>query len=550
MRKLLLFIIILMWSTLAHAQDFSSGKADVQITGSASAGFNVYDMSGAPDRQRPFGYFVNISLSPQINNLSLPFTVIINQQQTRFTQPFNRFGISPKYKWVTLHAGHRNLNFSDFTLSGITFFGAGIELKPGKWNFGGMYGKFRDAEDEVTTLYQIPRLERKGYAGRVGYGDKKNNLNFVFMRAEDDENSINLSDSLMRNIENKANTALGVKSDVSLGKRLKWNIDAGLSLMTENLNAIGSEDLEGELPFDAKVNASSHINYAGSTNLTYKMKKMNIGAQYRYIQDGYESLGLNYLLSDLQQFTINLQRTMLKQKMNVNLSFGRMQNNLSERLASKTDRNIGSAQIMYKMSQRLTWSLSYANFSVEQKQIRDDVANNIFLIEQVNHTLNLTPIYFWSNEKASNNIATNISYQQLNDNSEVESFSENQLVTLSTNFQSTRLNSGWGYGFGVQYNSFDSYLIDQQRTGVNFSLKKSFKDNKYHVGTQAFVTFEEAGNVMSNSLTASYKPHPKHSVQLFYNILQVDNNVTFTEQRGSLSYRWSFGKKITKSKGN
>jgi len=120
MKKLLLLYLIIILSCNILAQDVTEVKNPWQISGSASFGSSYYGITGLENRQRPLGYFVNINLNPKVYNLSLPFSITINQQQTRFTQPFNRFGISPKYKWVTVHAGHRNLYFSDFTLSGVT----------------------------------------------------------------------------------------------------------------------------------------------------------------------------------------------------------------------------------------------------------------------------------------------------------------------------------------------------------------------------------------------------------------------------------------------
>jgi len=39
--------------------------------------------------------------------------------------------MSPYYKWITIHVGYRNINYSQFTLAGHTILGAGIELHPG-----------------------------------------------------------------------------------------------------------------------------------------------------------------------------------------------------------------------------------------------------------------------------------------------------------------------------------------------------------------------------------------------------------------------------------
>ena len=517
-------------------------------------GTSFYNVTGLEGRQRPLGYSININLTPRIYNLSLPFNITINQQQTRFTQPFSRFGISPKYKWVTLHGGHRNLYFSDFTLSGVTFLGGGIELNPGKFRFSAMYGQFRPAVDEANNIFQLPKFQRKGYSAKIGFGSVNNYLDLVYLQVEDDPSSLSVSDSLTSLLEKKSNTAVGIKSHLSFFKRkVYWDIDGGLSTVTENVNAPTTEEINALAPSFVNANISTHANIAGTTSLGFRRAKSSYSIEYRYVQDGYESLGLNYLLSDLQQISFKLQSQMFNNRMRFSGSYGLMYNNLSERLSAKTKRNIASVQLNYAASQKFNLTLNYANFSVVQQKIQDLIYHDTLLINQVNHTLNFSPIYTWVSKRSTQSIQGTFSFQKLSDNNEVTAaFSENNMKAAQVNYSYRSLLSGFGFRFGTNYNSFNTSLLQQTRYGWNSGISQSFLKKKMMVGLNGFYSIDDneqkKGSVVSASLNLTYRPAAKHSFQLNYNWLKFDSQTSFTESRGSLSYRWSFRAKVKKKK--
>jgi hypothetical protein len=79
-------------------------------------------------------------------NLPFSFAYTNNQATANLPQPFNRFSLSPSYRWVTTHIGYGNMSFSPYTLSGHEFFGGGIELAPDNgFRFAALYGRFRKA---------------------------------------------------------------------------------------------------------------------------------------------------------------------------------------------------------------------------------------------------------------------------------------------------------------------------------------------------------------------------------------------------------------------
>lgn len=71
-----------------------------------------------PDRYLPFNYVITGAPVLSLYGMQIPVSFVIGRQQSSFTQPFNQFELSPSYKWVTVHAGYRNLTFSPYTLTG------------------------------------------------------------------------------------------------------------------------------------------------------------------------------------------------------------------------------------------------------------------------------------------------------------------------------------------------------------------------------------------------------------------------------------------------
>ncbi len=101
----------------------------------AYAGFYTADGIAARNQASPFGLSGAVTVALP-GGISLPFSAVLGNQGSSFRQPFNQFGVSPTYKWATVHAGYRNVSFSPFTLAGHTFLGGGVELNPGKFRLG------------------------------------------------------------------------------------------------------------------------------------------------------------------------------------------------------------------------------------------------------------------------------------------------------------------------------------------------------------------------------------------------------------------------------
>ena len=123
-----LFLLVLSHGGLMKitAQDLSQiGKSKpVIFSGSVNvqAGPYMYFGEGDP-RNDPFWWQVTGSPSVNIYGWQIPFSFNYGSRNRSFSQPFNRYGVSPYYKWLTLHAGYRSIRMNPYVMSGIQFLG-------------------------------------------------------------------------------------------------------------------------------------------------------------------------------------------------------------------------------------------------------------------------------------------------------------------------------------------------------------------------------------------------------------------------------------------
>lgn len=191
-------------------------------------------------------------------DFSIPLNFVLGTDQRNYRQSFNVAGISPSWRWATLHLGYRNVHFNPFTLAGHSFLGGGLGLYPGKFRFEAIYGRFQRLVPADTvvlvdnhTLYATPAYERWGYAAKIGLGSKRNFVDLIFLDARDKSESPPVY--MPANVETTPaeNTVTGISSKFSFGKKWAWVTDAGFSLYTRDRRAEPFEVDSGNRPDEA-----------------------------------------------------------------------------------------------------------------------------------------------------------------------------------------------------------------------------------------------------------------------------------------------------------
>ncbi len=561
--RLRLYLLLLAgcWpASWSIAQDLSqlSTKKPVKITG--SIGFRSYYSTGGQSplyKANPFG----VALAGSVNitffsGISLPFSVAYSNRQTSFTQPFNQVGFSPTYKGFTLHAGYRNLRFSDYTLNGFTLLGGGLEVQKGWLRAGFIYGRLNRA---VTSAEGIPTtFLRTGYAARLGIGTAQNFFDLILMQGKDDETS--LPDYAKYGLNPARNTVVGLAMNKTFGKRqqVTFTADAGFSIYTGNINAAKIDSsIISQVPAvlykSVEPNFSSRGLLAVSSSLGYNGRGFGIKAGYQRIDPGYTTMGMYNVSNDLEIFSLAPRFSLMKNKVTFNANLRLQRDDLYSEKLRKTQRFLPTATLSFNPSQAfgVSASVNYSTFNqspgIKPINVTPGQAAAL-LMNQANYSVMVIPRVFFGNDALSHNISASVGTNQLVDNS--------GNADLKKNTEFSGLNASLNYSLsmdpkflttelGVSYFTLTNVGGVSKNIGLSAGATKGFLANKLTTNLNAGYNIGEQVNATTVSAGARLQPS-KHQRLGFvlYQANSTDNSGTtartFSEFRGTLDYTYSF----------
>lgn len=557
MKRLLFLICLFPLCVITKAQDVEQliKQKPFAINGTLGLGIGTYNSSGIPARQRAFSYLFNGAPAISIYGVSFPFSVVVSDQQRGFTQPFNQYGISPTYKWITLHAGWQSLQWSNYTLAGYNFLGGGVELNPGKLRFGFIYGRFNKAIEEdpllITSFSQTPAYRRTGFSTKLGWGTERNHVDITMLKAKDQVGSLKNTPSSF-NLTPSENLVLGITSKFSFLKHFVFDIDASGSLYTRNLLADTVKNLKLEKVDFIKdlitLNASTQLLTAGHTSLGYQGKNYNVLVKYKRIDPDYKSMGAYYFENDVQNYTIEGGVKLLKGLMQVNATFGLQNDNLLNDKAYQSNRKIGSINANYNKS-NYGIDVRYSNYGITQDRGLNPVVDTL-RVARTNHNINGMLRYSIADTVISHSfvLVGNIqSLVDLNTFTSAQSLSNSKTANFSyqLGFPSTGLN----FSASVNYTIADIYLGHTVFFGPSIGAGKDFFNGK--LGLNAALSYQQqknnkidAGSILNGSINGSFRITKKNAANLSLNYLKSNSkDVTlpsFNEIYSNLTLSHSF----------
>ena len=554
----LILIQILMLPPRAEAQDLANLKNVKPFTVGGSVGLSsvFYNANGIENRQSPFSYGFNANLAMSVYGISLPLSFVwYNQQSSTFNYPsFNRFGISPKYKWITVHAGHRNMRLSEYTLNGYTFLGAGVELTPGKFRMSAMYGKFnQNADKNPYMLDSIPRYTRRGWAAKIGYGTEKRFVDLSMLRIGDD------IDNYMPSPYPEAptpvqNLALGLTTVMHITPKLIFSFDGAISCYTHNaadssrftLSGFGTALLSNLIT----INLTSVPFTAFKTSLAYKFNaSAGAGIEYRRIDPEYQSLGAYFFNNDLEVISFNANAGLLKNKVILRGSLGIQHDNLGNTKKFTSQRIVGSFAGTVNFNQNWGVDANWSNYSTNQRAGRTAIIDTLRLF-QVNNTFSVTPRFVKANAVRSHFVMLNINRMQLDDkNKTTAAQTETQTTVLMANYSLGFLKSRTNLTFGLNHTGIANNMYEGKTYGGSLSVAKALFSNKFSLNWANAYTINQVGGndgqTFNSYLSATFRPHPKHAFNLGVNFisntyLNTETSLSYNETRGDIRYAYTF----------
>lgn len=488
--------------------------------------------------------------------IDVPFSASFSQQQAGFTQPFNQYGISPKYKWVTAHIGYRNMTFSDFTLAGHTFLGAGVELTPGKWKISGVLGRFRKPIEEAEALANgaTTSFGRIGYGFLLGYEDKGNSIEASIFKAKDDVNSIE-APIQSPDVTPEEGLVMGIKGKKKLSKKFEVEAEYAQSAVTRDVrgpiavNEGGGSSIAFFGPFfEQRSGSASKAAYQGKIN--YKAKAGNLSLKYKHIDTDYRTLGAYFFANDLEDATLNGSTSLFNQKVSLSASVGGQRNDLARIKATRNSRLIYSGNIGYAPNQAWNFSLNGSNFSSFLK-VDQNILTDSLNFYQVTRNLAVNAMHTFGGEDAKQSLSGNVSYQNAVGRKEYsivpESATDFYNVALAHTLKKKSLNMDFNtmlsYTHTILPGTTTTFLgptLGVSKGILNKKAKLTFRTSFQTVFNNA----DLSSTVWTNRLSGTYKVGEHHGLTAGIDFLRKSayaaNATKLSEMRGTVGYAFNF----------
>ncbi len=401
MKKLILIFCLSIFFSEAKgfSEEDSLQKAKIQIfTGKINFGISQYKGIKIPQRQNPFDISVSGMPIIQYKNFQMPINFLFSNLSRKNQQPYNYLGLIPTFQWGRFYLGDTFIDYSPFTLNGHRIRGAGFDLYPGKhFRLGIMYGQMQRPIVENLTLLDnpetylfeqpFPAYKRMGYAIKLGFVIKDSSyIDLLLFKAKDQIGSIPVPSKKgidgFETITPAENLVIGTKFNIRLARKLFWTTDMAASVYTRDQTAAPLEvDLSenkflSRIPKSAakdliQVNASTQINYAAESVLSYWDSTFNFKLKFKQISPNYKSLGSYNFFYDTDIRKVNFMSTWqgMKGKMTMNSSLDYEKNNIKKSNFYTGETILGLFELLYFPTQKFGAFLQYSGTSSKQKPV-------------------------------------------------------------------------------------------------------------------------------------------------------------------------------------
>ena len=559
-KVLLILILFCILSDTLQSQNLEglSSQKPVLLSGGLTARTIFYDANGIPNRRQPFSYIFTGSPTISIfNSFTIPLSFTYSEQDRSFRQPFNQFGMSPYYKWITIHAGYRNINYSQFTLAGHTILGAGIELHPGIFRFGFITGRFNRATpvDTSSKSFQPFTYSNHGSAGKIGIGKGPDFFEVSMLKGKDDSSSVHPRPEFRGTVTPAENIVIGINGQVKFLKDFTFTIEAATSLYTRNLNNSTTLSDSANKGFTKilgsfiSTNSTTERYNAIQTSLSYHQKIFSARVQYRRVDPDYKTMGAYFFNSDIENITFAPSLNLLKNKFRFGGSIGFQHDNLKKQKQTTSSRIIGSASLSAELNEHLGVDLTYSNYS--NTQLRKTILlGNTFRIAQVSENYSFTPRYILANEKYVHSLVFSANYNIFSSvDKTIDNLSDTKSKNYFLNYQLTLVPKNITYTFNLNYMDVKSVSYEDGNYGVTLGVNKVMNNSKLMAGwLGSFLKGlhgKSTGLILNQNLNVNYRINKHHS---FGTTLSFINNrsqqtlitPTYSEWQADLNYRYVF----------
>ena len=540
------------------------GGKPFQVSGNISIGSSFYKAIDRENRRSPFAYFISANPTFSVYGFDIPVSITYRDQQGSISNPFNRYSINPTYKWASLHLGNISLQMNPYTLSGVNFKGAGLELTPGKLRFAVATGKLENPLAQLDTIIEGAQLletyERNALAMKLGYGSANNFIEFSGFQAKDDINKVNTELLNTRLVKPEENIVLGTSFKIT---PIKWfSIQANLAASAHTANQGSLNILQTEELLQAQedygdlitLNLSSKLQLAGDAGFDFKFRNFGFGGEYKRVDPFYKSLGTYYFLEDYENYLFKVNFSLFNNKIRFTGRGGLQRNNLNNLRATTNTRQIASGNLTLTPARNVSLTARYSNFQNDRSQGLVEL-NDSLRYTRTTAIYSVSPRYSFGSKTNQSSIAASINYQNLEDlldNENTGRSIDNYTGNLTYSLNMRERNSQMSISLLGNQNVIEGR--ETQRIGGNVRFTKRVMDKKMNITstvgyTSNFLNQVSDGASITVRLGLRYRIKSKYTASFNMNYLNRNGGSrAFQEIRGSLRFTYLFPKKSNSKK--
>lgn len=564
-----IFIVSMLFSVpaLIFSQDVEHViKSPSLVT---SGGLNMsHIFNHSPDslaRFEPFSYYLSGNMNSTlfgVVNLPFSFAYTNNQISGNLPQPFNRFSLSPSYRWITTHMGYGSMSFSPYTLTGHEFFGGGVELKPENgFRFAAMHGRLRKAVPRDSLAIE-PMYRRRGTGVLAGYEGSNVDVILSVFKAKDDVNSMLQGEpdegELVKPGDNLAGS---MRVNIRMANGFSWMGEYGASAMNHDISRPEVAE-SGNSFFNSHGDVTVH--HAFKTSVAQSTSLGRVGASYERVQPNYRTFGGYYFVNDFENITANLS-TVLFKAVNFGMDIGFQRDNIENQKTSTAKRAIYSGNVSAPVNNRLSLALAMSNVQsfVHIRDIYDEVTrtNQYQNLDTLNFTrldmassINANYVLL-ANEKIRQNINAGFSYQEASQQQDDDKrYVGSRIYNSMLSYMFSLTPSRFTVSATINHNQNTIPEITMHVLSTNVSVQKIFPQQirAAFAGTlsNSFNQDGKIANIVNLRVTGGYSLIKRHNFNL--SLAMINNQAQrghTTHYSANFSYSYVFNMQMLRKDG-
>lgn len=597
LRLFFMFIAITLSCAFAQGQGGVRNRVDnirnsdpLTISGSVGTSLGLSYSTTTPG-STPFTSSIFANLNVNIYSFNLPVSFYFVNNTTSFSYPqipTIHLGANPTWRRFKFHIGNSSMHFSNYTYSGLSFLGGGLEYQGNLFRaaaFGGLLSQATKIKgyDDRSAMQQLadsllglnapesymPQYRRDAVGAKIGIGNSRNFIDFSVFKAKDKEKS--LPQDFRDSIAVQDNVALGLSGRFAIKSWFSFTANMGASVYTPDLHDslpnLG-ENVQNVLD---KTNwligfrSGSNIRFAGDAAMNFFFKHFNGSMTYRFIQPDYVSLGTSKFSQNAQSLGLNANVNMFKNKSILSLVGYIQRDNLNKK--QMFCNQVATYTLNWNTNFNEHFSLNTSYNGIKQNQFDGTCqVQDSLRIDQITHTASISPIFNFYKNGNTHSLSLNANFIQ---NSNLNKLSSTEIDTrtltvgagYSVDLTEKRVEVGCNYDYSISRSYYSNYISNAISGSVGYRLFQTdkVKWNLNYCASLGYNIMQDEGArnnfSFSNSLGSNFNYRKHHVASIYFSLSNYSDRVVIGQHvatdldcRLTFSYTYSFAAKVIKKK--